>query len=57
MKNKKIAIIGKGTAGCLTAINFTNNSPLEIDWYFDPNTPEQSVGEGSTLLFPNFFNS
>ena len=57
MKNKKIAIIGKGTAGCLTAINFTNNSPLEIDWYFDPNTPEQSVGEGSTLLFPNFLSN
>lgn len=54
MKNKKIAIIGKGTAGCLTTISFANNSPLEIDWYFDPNTPEQSVGEGSTLLFPRF---
>ena len=54
MNNKKIAIIGKGTAGSISALYLKNRLPLEIDWYFDPSTPEQAVGEGSTLSFPNF---
>jgi hypothetical protein len=54
LNNKKIAIIGKGTAGSISAIYLKNRLPLEIDWYFDPSTPEQAVGEGSTLAFPNF---
>jgi len=51
---KKIAIIGKGTAGCITAASFFHNTRIEIDWYFDPNSPAQSVGEGSTIGFPEF---
>lgn len=50
---KKIAIIGKGTAGSFTAADFTRNTPYEVSWYFDPNTPTQSVGEGSTLFLPS----
>lgn len=53
---KKIAIIGKGTAGALAATYFSYDSPLEIDWYFDPNTPSQAVGEGSTLTLPRRLN-
>jgi len=48
----KIAIIGKGTAGCMASSFFTNYHPAQIDWYYDPDTPAQSVGEGSTLPFP-----
>lgn len=57
MNRKKIAIIGKGTAGSITATMLRNEYPLEIDWYFDPETPEQAVGEGSTLYFPKFLHN
>ena len=49
MKNKKIAIIGKGTAGCIAAAHFTAYTDFEIDWYFDDNIKVQAVGEGTTL--------
>jgi hypothetical protein len=53
LKNKKIAIIGKGTAGCLALAHFSKKFPdYEIDWYYDPNTPPQPVGEGSTVPLP-----
>ena len=52
MHSKKIAIIGKGTAGSLAAANFSFNTPSEIIWYHDPHSPAQSVGEGSTLPLP-----
>lgn len=48
----KIAIIGKGTAGCLTTSQMYYNTPAEIDWYYSPSKPAQAVGEGSTLGFP-----
>ena len=57
MKNKKIAIIGKGTAGCISSLFLRSKLTTEIDWYFDPTIPEQSVGEGSTLYFPRFLNT
>lgn len=47
---KKIAIIGNGTAGCLTASHFNRFSiDTEIEWYFDPNIKPQAVGEGSLI--------
>jgi len=47
---KKIAIIGNGTAGCLTASHFNRFSiDAEIEWYFDPNIKPQAVGEGSLI--------
>lgn len=49
----KVAIIGRGTAGCLAALNFNRKSTLEVDWYFDDNIKPQSVGEGSNLILPN----
>ena len=54
MNTKKLAIVGKGTAGCISALSFSSRLPLEIDLYFDPDAPEQAVGEGSTLYFPKF---
>jgi hypothetical protein len=50
---KKIAIVGKGTAGSLAVSSLSRRFPdHQIDWYFDPNTPTQAVGEGSTITVP-----
>jgi len=51
---KKIIVIGKGTAGSLTLSTMYHNynHSHEIEWHYDPNTPTQSVGEGSTLPLP-----
>lgn len=50
---KRIAIIGRGTAGCLSAAYLTKVFPnYEIKWYFDPSILPQSVGEGSTTELP-----
>lgn len=50
---KKVSIIGKGTAGCITALDMSN-SGYEVDWYHDSSSPAASVGEGSDLSFPKF---
>jgi len=49
---KKIAVIGKGTAGSQTILFLQKNAPSELEWYFDPLTPVQTVGEGATLILP-----
>lgn len=50
---KRIAIIGKGTAGTQSIIHYLRHmSDCEIQWYFDENIPTQSVGEGSTVTLP-----
>jgi hypothetical protein len=53
---KKIAIIGRGTAGAMASTYFSYYSDCAIDWYFDPSTPPQAVGEGSTLSLPRRLN-
>lgn len=66
---KKIAIIGAGTAGCVSALHFLDDknwinamqlpdkTSVEIDWYHDPNIKPQPVGEGSTLRFSSLLHS
>jgi hypothetical protein len=49
---KKLAIIGRGTAGSLAAANFLRYTDYEIDWYFDNHIKPQAVGEGSNLFLP-----
>ena len=51
---KKIAIIGRGTAGCLALTHFTRwaENDFNIDLYYDPSIPQQSVGEGSPINLP-----
>ena len=52
---KKFAVLGRGTAGALTAAmaNYLlvrrKKFNCEIEWIFDPETPTQAVGEGTTL--------
>lgn len=47
----KIAIVGRGTAGCLSYLNILKNYHEEFDWYYDSSVKTSSVGEGTT---PNF---
>lgn len=51
VKTKRLAVIGKGTAGSLAVGHFCRwlNDDVEIEWYFDPNIKPQSVGEGSGI--------
>lgn len=57
----KLAIIGRGTVGAVTAAHFaTWAKNTTIDWYYDENIKTQAVGEGTTLILPyilkNYFN-
>ena len=58
MKKKRVAVVGKGTAGSQGVLHFFRYlEDVEIVWYFDPARPTQSVGEGSTLELPsNMYN-
>jgi len=58
MKNKKLAIVGKGTAGSMAISYFSHflREKGEIELYYDPNSPEQAVGEGTDLTFPKFLS-
>jgi len=49
---KKLAIIGRGTAGSLAAAHFLKYTDWKIDWYFDNDIKPQAVGEGSNLALP-----
>jgi len=61
----KITIIGRGNAGCISAMHFAHyrnniNTKIEIDLLFDSNIPPVPTGQGTTLDFPeilfNCFN-
>ena len=49
---KKLAVIGRGTVGCMTAAHFLKKTDYEIDWIYDPMIIPAAVGEGTTLNFP-----
>ena len=52
---KRIAIIGRGTAGALALTHFYRWAPsnCEVEIYYDPAIKPQTVGEGSTLDIPS----
>lgn len=57
---KKLVILGKGTAGAQAIAHYVRWMPsdTEIEWFYDPNIPTQSVGEGSVLpLAANMYNN
>lgn len=56
MKNKKITIIGKGTAGAMSYNHFANYTDWDIECYYDSSIKEQSVGEGTTISLPRTLN-
>ncbi len=51
---KKIAIIGSGNAGCMTALHYyywSEEGQLEIEMYHSPDThPMEKVGQGTTFI-------
>lgn len=55
-QSKRIAVIGRGTAGALAVTtlykNYSNQN-FEIQWHFDSTVQTQAVGEGSTLAIPS----
>lgn len=55
--SKKLAVIGRGTVGCMAALQLRLHYPdSELDWYFDPSVKPQAVGEGTTLTLPQVLN-
>ena len=57
-KNKKLAVIGAGNAGCVSALHFRQYLPeLEIDLYHDSeHHPIERVGQGTTLPVANLIS-
>ena len=54
---KKYAVIGRGTVGCVSALQMKLNFPdAKVEWHFDPSIKPQAVGEGSTLPLPVVLN-
>jgi hypothetical protein len=49
---KKIAIVGRGTVGCLSVAHYLRWTDWEIDWIYDPLIETTPVGEGTNLIFP-----
>jgi len=49
---KKLAVVGRGTVGCMTAAHFLRHTDYAIDWIYDPAIIPAAVGEGTTLNFP-----
>jgi len=50
---KKLVIVGRGTAGSLSAAHISRwMADHEVEWHFDPNISPQAVGEGSTVELP-----
>lgn len=63
MTKKKIAIVGLGNAGIVTAMHFyhygKNVTDLvdSVDIYYDPSAPIEKVGQGSILNLPKLINN
>ncbi len=55
MKKIKITILGRGNAGCLTALHYAyytrNRANISVELLYDPNIPPEKVGQ-ATLLEP-----
>lgn len=54
---KKYAVIGRGTVGCMSALQMRLNFPdAKVEWHYDPTIKPQAVGEGTTLALPSLLN-
>ena len=54
---KKYAVIGRGTVGCMSALQMKLNFPdAKVEWHYDPTIKPQAVGEGTTLSLPFTLN-
>ena len=54
LKRQKVAVIGRGTAGVLSAMMLRKwgNEYVDVEVFYNPDIPEVSVGEGSQLSLP-----
>ena len=57
IKDKKIGVIGGGTAGALTAFTLSKLSNANVDLYLDTNIKPQSVGEGANYFLASEIKS
>jgi len=48
---KKIVVVGAGIAGCITALHYRyfGSDKFEVEMHYDPETPIEKVGQGTTL--------
>ena len=46
-RKRKVAVIGGGTSGLLSASMLSMSSPIDVDVYYDPAIKPLSVGEGA----------
>lgn len=53
---KKLSIIGRGTAGCISVAHFLKYTDWFVDFYYDHSIKPQAVGEGSNLVLPMRLN-
>lgn len=49
---KKIAMVGRGTVGCLSVLHYLYYTDAEIDLIYDPNIAPTPVGEGTDASIP-----
>lgn len=54
MIEKKIVILGRGNAGCISALHLRHelNEKVEIEMIYDSNIPPVPTGQGTALGFP-----
>lgn len=55
----KITVLGRGNAGCLTALHYhyygkCHNKNIEVELIYDENIPTLTVGQATTLELPHF---
>lgn len=52
----KITVIGRGNAGCLTALHYgyytRNRKDISVELIYNPNRPPEKVGQGSLVELP-----
>ena len=55
MAKTKIAVVGRGIAGCVTALHyhFYGDDKFEVEMYYDPEVPIEKVGQGTTISIAN----
>lgn len=55
-QKKKLAIVGRGTAGCLSFLHYHHFNGIEhdvdIEWIYDSSIPTTPVGEGTDMRIP-----
>ena len=55
MAKTKIAVVGRGIAGCITALHyhFYGDDRFEVEMYYDPEVPIEKVVQGTTISIAN----